>query len=214
MQTCRIESRFWACAAVIALMVLLIPPLISQTVATEILGLVTDTTGAVVPGAKVTITRAATGETRTVETNRVGEYSFPLIPIGDYNVHVEMTAFKSQTITGLHVETEQKARQDFALELGQVAETMEVAARAVALKTDDATMGQVIANDSILDLPLNGRNMGQLAVLVPGVQYGVRTGMTDGMSGFPIPGTGMSIIANGVRELHNNILLDGIDVKN
>src|ERR1039457_4602814 len=78
MQTCRIESRFWACAAVIALMVLLIPPLISQTVATEILGLVTDTTGAVVPGAKVTITRAATGETRTVETNRVGDYSFQI----------------------------------------------------------------------------------------------------------------------------------------
>jgi hypothetical protein len=72
----------------------------------------------------------------------------------------------------------------------------------------------VIENKRIIELPLNGRNMGQLAVLVPGVQYGARTGMADGMSGYPVPGIGMSIISNGIRELHNTISLDGVDAKN
>src|SRR5436309_2003256 len=130
--------------------------LMAQTTSTEILGLVTDPSGSAVPGARVTITRASTGESRAVVTNQAGEYSFPLIEIGDYRVHVEMQGFKSQAVTGLHVELQQKARVNFTLELGQLAEVVEVRASAAALKTEDAAVGQVIENKRVVELPLNG----------------------------------------------------------
>src|SRR6266851_7507789 len=193
---------------------LIFAPLVTpQTTSTEILGLVTDSTGAAVPAARVTITRVSTGETRNARTNGAGEYSFPLIEIGDYHVRVEMAGFKSQTISGLHVELQQKARIDFALEVGQATEVIEVHATATALKTEDAAIGQVIDNKRVVELPLNGRNVQSLAVLVPGVQFGLRTGLSDGQSGVPIPGAGIAVSANGQREMNQTITLDGVDAK-
>jgi len=183
----------------------------AQTTSTEILGLVTDTTGAAVTGAQVTITRVATQTVLTRETNVAGEFSFPLIDIGEYTVRVEKPGFRSKTVSGLHIETQQKARVDFVLEVGAVTESVEVVANAVTLTTENAAIGQVIDNKRVVDLPLNGRNMIQLAVMVPGVQYGSRSGGADGQSGFPIPGSGMSVIANGQREVHQSITLDGVE---
>ena len=128
----------------------------SQTTSTEILGLVTDPTGAVVPGAQVTITRLATGEKRSARTNHAGEYIFRLIEIGEYTVRCEAQGFKIETVTGLRVQIQQKARVDFTLQVGAVSDTVEVQAAAVALKTEDATVGQVIENRRIIELPLNG----------------------------------------------------------
>src|SRR5215510_4208618 len=196
------------------LFVILAPLIHAQTTSTEILGLVTDTSGAIAPGAKVTITRLATGERRTAITDPSGEFSFPLIEIGEYTVRCEMQGFKSQTITGLRLEIQQKARLNFRMEVGELAETVEVKASAVILKTEDATVGQVIENRRIVELPLNGRNISNLAVLVPGVQFGLRTGLADGGGGFPIPGAGVSVIANGIREVYGTIALDGVDAKN
>ena len=189
-------------------------PLPAQTTSTEILGLVTDSSGAVVPGAQVTILRLATGETRTALTNQSGDYSFPLIEIGEYNIRCEMRGFTTQTVSGLRVQTQQKARVNFTLVLGEIAETVEVTATAVALKTEDVTVGQVIDNKRVIELPLNGRNLSHLAVLVAGVQFGRRTGMADGQGGFPIPGAAVSIIANGIRETYGTVALDGVDAKN
>src|SRR5215831_12678632 len=187
--------------------------LTAQTTSTEILGIVTDPTGAAVPGAKVTIVRTSTGESRSATTNHTGEYSFPLIEIGDYRVRVEMQGFKSQTVTGLHIELQQKARVNFTLELGQLAEAVEVQARGAALKTEDAAVEQVIDNKRVVELPLNGRNIQSLAVLVPGVQFGLRTGLGDGQTGVPIPGAGVAVSANGQREMNQIITLDGVDAK-
>jgi hypothetical protein len=185
----------------------------AQTTASEILGVVSDSTGAVVAGAKITITRTATNTVRSTTTGPDGSFTFPAIDIGDYSVHVEMQGFKSQTLSGVHVETTQKVRLEFKLEVGQLTETIEVSAQAVTLKTEDATVGQVIENKRITELPLNGRNLTQLAVMVAGVQYGTRTGGAHGQGGFPIPGSGISVIANGQRELNSNVLLDGVDAK-
>lgn len=183
----------------------------AQTTATEILGVTRDSTGGVVAGARITITRVATGLTLTKVTDSNGEFTFPLIDIGVYRVSAEMAGFKSQTVTDLKVETQQKARVNFTLEVGDVAESVEVVASGAVLETENAAVGQVIENKRVADLPLNGRNLIHLAAMVPGVQYGSRSGGADGQGGFPIPGGGMSIIANGQREVHQSITLDGVE---
>ena len=85
---------------------------LAQTGSTEITGLVTDATGAAVPGATITITRVATGESRTAVTDNSGEYVFSLIEIGEYTVRCEKQGFKTRTLTGLTLQTAQKLRAD------------------------------------------------------------------------------------------------------
>ncbi|MCC6858692.1 MAG: TonB-dependent receptor [Bryobacterales bacterium] len=188
-----------------------ISPLWGQTTSTEILGRVSDASGAVIPGATVTITRTATGESRTATTNQAGDYTFPLIEVGLYTVRCESAGFRSSTVTGLRVETQQKARVDFTMQIGEVTEKIEVAASAVALQTEDASIGSVVENKRVVDLPLNGRNITNLAVMTPGLQFGSRTGLADGQGGFPIPGTGISVIANGQREINQSVTIDGVE---
>jgi len=184
---------------------------LAQTAASEILGRVTDATSAGVVGAKVTDTHVATGHVQTQMTNQDGDYTFALVDIGEHTVKVEKEGFLARTVTGLRVETQQKARIDFALEVGSVKQNVEVVAQAVVLDTENAAVGQVIDNQRVVDLPLNGRNIIQLAVMAPGVQYGLRSGLGDGQTGFPIQGEGMSVIADGQREVHESITLDGIE---
>src|SRR5712692_335925 len=187
--------------------------LAAQSTTQSIEGLVTDTSAAVISNAKVTITNTATGVTSSVVSNSTGNYTFPLVPVGNYDVKAEMSGFKAQEVRGLRVETAAQVRQDFQLQVGAISETVEVAASAVTLNTESANVGGVIENKRIIELPLNGRNVVSLAVLVPGVQFGERTGRGDGLSGFPIPGQGFSVSANGQREIHQFVSLDGVDAK-
>ena len=182
---------------------------LAQTTSTEILGTVTDPSGAVIQGAKVTLIRPGTGERRTVVTGPTGDYSFPLIDIGEYTVAVEAPGFKRFEKKGIVVQLQQKARVDIEMQVGATTETVEVTAKAITLKTEDQTVGQVVDNKRVVELPLNGRNVAALAVLVPGVQFGVRMGV-DGAGGFPIPGNGVAISANGQREVNQSVTLDGI----
>ena len=109
------------------------------------------------------------------------------------------------------METQQKSRVDVVLEVGAVTETVEVAAAGAVLETENSAVGQVIENKRVADLPVSGRNLIHLAAMVPGVQYGSRSGGADGQGGFPIPGGGMSVISNGQREVHQSITLDGVE---
>jgi len=181
--------------------------------AQSIQGLVEDSSGAVIAGAKVTMTNQGTGIARTVETNAAGLYSFALVQVGNYEVKVEIQGFKTETVRDIRVETSAQVRRDFKMEVGAVAESVEISANTVQLNTENATVGGVIENKRIIDLPINGRNMVGLAVLVPGVQFGERTGRGDGMGGFPIPGSGFSVSANGQRETFQVVSLDGVDAK-
>lgn len=187
--------------------------LFAQSATQSIQGLVTDSTGAVVGGAKVMVTNEGTGVSQNVVTNSSGYYNFPLLPVGNYDVRVEMQGFKTETVKGIRLETAGQLRQDFVMQVGSVSETVEVSAAAVTLQTENSTTGGVIENKRIIELPLNGRNVTQLAVLVPGVQFGERTGRGDGLGGFPIPGQGFSVSANGQREIHQVVSLDGVDAK-
>jgi hypothetical protein len=185
----------------------------SQTTSTTILGTVEDTSGSVVGGAKVTLTNVRTGVKADTISTSTGDYTFPLIDIGEYTVSVEMNGFKSTSRTGVLVQINEKVRVDFKLEVGQVSERVQVTAEIAQLKTDEASLGNVVEQRRLVELPVNGRNVGNLAVLQPGVMFGSRGGL-DGQSGggggVPIPGQTIAIVANGQREVSQHATLDGV----
>ena len=178
----------------------------AQAITQTIQGLVSDATGAVIPGATVTVTNINTGVVQTAQTNETGNFSFPQVSVGNYEISCQLEGFKTDSISDQRVETGAQIRIDFQLEIGDVTETIEVSAAAITLNTENAVVGSVVENKRVIELPLNGRNIVALAVMVPGVQYGQRTGMADGQGGFPIPGGGYSVSANGQREIHPNRL--------
>ena len=205
------KIRLSTLIGLVVLLGLVTLPLQAQRTSTQTIeGLVTDATGAVIPGATVTMTNVDTGITTTVNTNETGNYRFSYVPVGNYNVRCELDGFKTQSVSGVRVETTAQVRTNFTMEVGDVTETIEVAADAITLNTENSTVGSVIENRQIVELPLNGRNIVQLAVLVPGVQFGQRSGMNRGDSGY-IPEGSYSVSANGVRELHQVVSLDGTD---
>lgn len=189
----------------------------AQTTSTTILGTVTDAAGAVVANAKVTVTNNGTGVSRTITTASTGDYSFPLLDVGTYTVTVDAQGFKSGVRRNVILQINEKLRADFSLEVGATTEKVEITAEGLTLRTDDATLGQTIEQRRIEELPLNNRNLGVLAILQPGVQYGPRSG-TDGQGfgqrqgshGIPIPGVGLSFVANGQRETNQHGTLDGV----
>jgi hypothetical protein len=185
-------------------------PLAAQRTQT-IQGLVTDATGAVIAGASVKIHNLGTGLVSTVSTNETGNYTFPLLVVGNYDVTCESEGFKSLTARNIRLETGAQVRQDFRLEVGDVTETVEVAASAITLNTENAVVSTTIEQKRIVELPLNGRNIVQLAVLVPGVQFGNRSGLNQGTGGYVSEGS-YSVSANGIRELHQVVQMDGTDV--
>ncbi len=188
---------------------------LAQTTSTAILGTVTDPSGAVVSGAKVTLLQVQTGIRRQDITSNTGDYSFPLLDPGVYSVTVESPGFQTQTRAGIRLELDQKARIDFNLQVGTETQTVEVTSQGALLSTDQASLGQVVNRQQVVELPLNGRNIGALAVLQPGVQYGGRMGLTNvngNAGGVPVPGVSISISANGQRDTDQHATLDGVAV--
>jgi len=161
-------------------------------------GRVTDQTDAVIPGAKVTVTNLATAAGREVSTNESGYYTVTLLQPGQYAVLVEADGFNAINQTGITLEVDQRAEVNFALEIGAVTEQVEVTADAVQLNTVDASRGQVIENQRIVDMPLNGRNYNQLALLSAGAVQ-------------PVGGRFGGFSVGGQRTTQNNFLLDGVD---
>src|SRR5262245_44136844 len=116
-----------------------ISPLISaQTTSTEILGLVTDPANAVIPGAAITVRRIATGDVRTATTNETGNYVFPLLEIGEYEITCSASGFKTEVVRGVVLQLQQKARIDFQMQIGNQVETVEVRGTGALLRTEDA----------------------------------------------------------------------------
>src|SRR5262249_9513115 len=137
---------------------------------------ISDSSGAVLPGATVTVTNPQTNFTRQAQTNSVGNYVFPALLPGVYNIRVEAQGFQSEIRSGVELQVEQVARLDFQLKVGAVSESLEVSGGAPLLATEDATIGTVIENRRIVDLPLNGRNFLQLVALSPNVSANFNTG--------------------------------------
>lgn len=183
----------------------------SQAGTADIVGTVADATGAVLPGATVTAKNLDTGLSRTQQTGSSGDFAFTLLPIGNYSVSIEANGFKMFTAPQITIATGDRARVDAAMQVGSVQQTVEVTGEvSAALQTDSATVGSLITTQATQDLPLNGRNIIQLAQLTPGASEGPVNALTNGTRPDDRRQTS-TIVANGQNFDTNNFVLDGMD---
>ena len=166
-----------------------------------IVGVVNDSSGGVVAGAKVTVTNEGTGLTQVATTDSGGRYNFPRLTVGNFRIDVSFPGFKAVTQSGINLTAEQALTVNFSLQVGQLSETVQVSAAVAGIETVTSTIRTVVTNQLIEDLPLNGRNALQLQTLIPGAinQAGARVSLSqeDGIS------------VNGARGNDNNVMLDG-----
>ena len=173
-----------------------------------ILGSVKDSSGASVPNATVTIQNTDTGLTRTVTTGPDGAFNVPELATGHYQVQASHEGFKTSTHTGITLEVTQQAVINFNLELGTTQQQVVVTGEAPIVNTQNATLGGLVNEQRIEDLPLNGRNYIDLSLLQPGVTADRNFGSGGGVS------VGTSFSANGAPVRSNNFMLDGAVLQN
>ena len=170
-----------------------------------VVGTVRDNTGAVVPGATVTLTNLDTGIAVTRVSDGDGRYEFITVRVGRYKVTAELQGFSTALADNIQVTVGARQRVDLQLTPGNLTETVEVVGAATRLETDSSQRGQVITNEQAVQLPLNGREYSALALLSPGVRL---SALNTGSSQTVREG---SFNINGLRSTFNNFLLDGID---
>jgi len=185
--------------------------ILAQTSTGIIVGRVTDQTGSAITNANVDLVNTGTGLSHRVQTNSEGFYRSPDIPPGSYDITFEQTGFKTAVVRGVVLQINQTARVDITAELGAVTQQVEVEAAAPLLQTETSATGQVIAEQTIVSLPLNGRNYLDLTKLVPGVtQAQVGRGAEVNQK----VGTAWAIIIGGQRIENQEYLLDGTTARN
>jgi outer membrane receptor protein involved in Fe transport len=176
----------------------------------DISGEVRDASGALVTAANITLVNVDTNAVRNALTNESGLYSFPAVPPGSYRLRIEKQGFRSATRTDILLQVQQSLRLDVELQVGTVSETVEVSASAQMLSTENATVGTVIENKRIVELPLNGRNYLQLVSLAPNVSFGFsNAGQADGRQGGSRARQNISVA--GQRSYFNRFTLDGVE---
>ena len=201
--------KFLAAAGALLALLMLISPHQShaQLVTGDILGTVTDSTGAVVPGAKVTLLNSGTGIAASTQSSDTGEFLFTKVQIGSYKVTVEAKGFKTFSTIGVTLNASDRVRVTAKMEVGSQVETVQVeATEAVTLKTDSSDISATISSASLTDMPTNGRNYYDLMGYAPG---------TTTASEANDPRTGqrqsMAFSANGQTTVFNNNMIDGMD---
>lgn len=181
------------------------PAAFAQFDTATILGTVKDNTGAVVPGATVTLTAIETGISSTKTTDENGTFEFATVRIGRYRVTAELAGFSVALADNVQATVGARQRVELQLVPGNVTETVEVTGAATRLETDSSERGQVITGQQVVALPLNGREYSSLALLSPGVRL---SSLNTGSASTVREG---SFNINGLRSTFNNFLLDGID---
>ncbi len=174
---------------------------------TSLVGTVSDSSGKVIAGAKVTAVEARTGDTYNTTTNEQGYYSIDFVRVGVYNVTVEQPGFQKVTSKNIPVDINQTVRTDVTLPVGAVSQSVTVEATVTAIKTDDATVSEILGTRAVSELPLNGRDVMTLAVTTPGVLLGPKSSP----SATP---PGDDFVGAGTREIQNSLSLDGISIMN
>ena len=199
---CNAVVRFLKYRGVMLLAVwMLAISMLAQGPTGSFLGTVKDTTGGLVTGATITIKNVDTGAVRTTVTGSDGSYNVPNLLTGHYELDAAASGFKTSTRTGLTLEVTQQAVINFDLDIGATSEKVVITAEAPIVNTQDATMGGMVNETEIKELPLNGRNYVDLSLLQPGVVED-KNFNTGG-------GFGTSFSSNGATVRSNNYTLDG-----
>ena len=186
------------------LLLAMVPWLFAQTGTSRIRGVVLDSSGAVTPGAEVTVLHEATGFTRSAVTNSYGQYSFEAMPLGLYTITVTLKGFKKFASPGNELSVGDVLTIDVTLETGAVTETVQVTAAGLQIQTSEASLGNILETKSIEQLPLNGRNPLHLMALQPGVAgHASQATSRSGTVTFSV---------NGDRGRGVYTTLDGVDV--
>jgi len=178
--------------------------LLSAQETQSIVGTITDPTSSVIANVKVTLTNTATGQTQSVQTNSSGNYTISNVQIGTYNLVAEEQGFSKYQRTGIVVTLNQTVRVDATLQLGDVSQSVTVAADAVQVQSDSSEVSNMISGSQVTQLAINGRNPIQLATLMPGV--------SSNLPDFNAPNalsSSASISFNGQRSDHNVWMIDG-----
>jgi outer membrane receptor protein involved in Fe transport len=181
----------------------------AQVSTADILGKITDSSGASMPQTQITITNLGTSEARTATSDDNGDYVVTLLPVGHYSVKIERSGFKVWTVEDVAVSAGDRLRLDATLQVGTVQQTIEVTAQSPALQTDTSTTGTLVDDRAVQDLPTNGRNFVTLVQLAAGA-----ADSTVGFSG----GTATDdrrltsqVQVNGQFAFDNNFMIDGMD---
>src|SRR5438132_8069000 len=179
-----------------------------QTVGASVQGIISDTTGAVLPGASVTIKNSGTGATVEFVSDERGRYLAPVLPPAEYEIQASLPGFQTVSRRGVRLAVGQNAVVDIKLEVGQVTNRVEVVADANPINLTSAALSGLVNDKEIRDLPLNGRSFQQLALLQTGVNAALAAGNDV------VGGRTPQISINGARQEQNNLLLDGTDINN
>ena len=195
--------RGWAALLLLLLTAASAP---AQVTSAEILGTVTDPSGAVIPNIKVTAQSLTTSTEYSIQSDNNGNYLIRLLPPGSYSLRVEVPGFKTWTVREVAVAIGDRLRQDVQLETGQLSQTVEVTAETPALQSESATLGGLIGERAVANLPLNGRNFIALTQLVAGANDAapVDRGVDDRRRS-------SGVAVNGQSSTFNNFLIDGMD---
>src|SRR5580700_10860856 len=166
-------SRLGFCAAFVLLISLFAAITFAQTITATISGTVKDSSGAVLPNAQIQVLNQDTGIARTLQTDAAGHYAALLLPLGNYQVTATAQGFQTEVRSGIELTVGREAVVDMAMAVGAMTQKVEVTGEAAVVNTTSATVEGLVTGDQIRELPLNGRSYNDLALLEPGVIYGV-----------------------------------------
>ena len=174
-------------------------------------GLVTDATGAAISGAQVKVTDQGTGIVTTKQTAQDGYYTAPLLKPGVYSIEVAATGFATAVRKDIGLQIQQVVQADFKLQVGNMQQEVTVEGGAPLLNTESTEVGNVLSEHSVQQLPLNGRNFSQLALLTPGTNPGPVGGIRTQGNGNETQRAGAEVVASGSRGSFNTFMIDGLD---
>jgi hypothetical protein len=207
-------SKTLLLCAVLAMSLTLLPTVEAQVERASLIGSVTDKTGAAIANVTVTVTNEATNTSVKLVTDQSGAYTAVNLIPGSYSVAASAAGFRTVTYRNFVLQVSQQARLDLSMEVGELQQSIEVTGSAPLLQTENASVGQVIGAQAVNELPLNGRNFVQLAILAPGVtglDYAQPATINGGGRPDELRPGGTTLQANGAGTYSNQVLLDGID---